>query len=411
MARTTALPVWSLTRARFLHWLLSDDYRPEHLSCLLSPRAHPPLMARRRNELILARVRALALVFAVLTLLWIPLDAVTLPARTAAGLALARVAASGALLLLARATRRVSSLPRVYASLMLLYAVPTIFYFASLVLLRQPGMGAIAHVALRAYGVLPVVAMAGLGVFPLTIVETAIFAAPIVIGELFALSFHLGTFLPGGAADAVWLLFLMAGIALVVAASQLGFALALVGQSLHDPLTGCYSRASITELLDLHFKVALRFDSPLALAFVDLDEFKAVNDQYGHQAGDRVLAEAAHRIRAVLHGTDAVGRWGGEEFVIVLPGKTAAAAMQCMETLRARGLGGRPDGQAVTGSIGVAERIVDGCDLWPSLVRIADQRMYAGKRSGRNRVVGPQREDSRERASGDPALTHNCVHP
>ena len=72
MARTTAPPGWSSARAQFLHSLLSDDYRPEHLSCLLWPRAHPPLMAGRRNALILSRVRALSLVFAVLTLLWIP---------------------------------------------------------------------------------------------------------------------------------------------------------------------------------------------------------------------------------------------------------------------------------------------------------------------------------------------------
>ena len=411
MARTTALPGWSSARAQFLHSLLSDDYRPEHLSCLLWPRAHPPLMAERRNALILSRVRALSLVFAVLTLLWITIDAVTLPARTAALLALARVAASGAFFLLAGATRRVSSLRRVYGTLMAFYAVPTLFYFASLLLLHQAGMSRTAEVALHAYGVLPVVAMAGLGVFPLTIVETAIFAAPIVIGELLALRFHLGAFLPGGAADALWLLVLMAGIALVVAVSQLGFALALVGQSLQDRLTGCYSRASITELLELHFNVSARFGSPLAVAFVDLDEFKAINDQHGHDAGDRVLAEAASRIRAVLRGADCVGRWGGEEFLVVLPGKTAAAAMQCMETIRSRGLGLRPAGQALTGSVGVAERITDGCSAWPSLVRIADQRMYAAKGAGRNCIVGPLRERPSEPVLNAATLMHNCVHP
>ena len=411
MARTTAPLSWSLTRAKFLHGLLSDDFRPEHLACLLSPRGHPPLMAGRRNELILTRVRALALIFAVLTLLWIPLDAVLLPARTAQVLALARIAASIAFGVLAGATRRASSLPRVYASLIVFYAVPTVFYFASLALLRQAGLGIAAHVALHAYGVLPVVAMAGLGVFPLTILETSVLAAPIVLGELLALRFHLGAFLPGGAADAVWLLVLMAGIALTVAVSQLGFALALVAQSLQDPLTGSYSRASITELLDLHFKVSARYGSPLAVAFVDLDEFKMVNDQYGHEAGDRVLAEAAGSIRAQLRGADCVGRWGGEEFVVVLPGKSAAVATQCMEALRARGLGRRPNGQATTGSIGVAERTADGCAGWTSLVRIADQRMYAAKSAGRNCIVGPQPERSCAPAPDGAALMSNCAHP
>ena len=144
--------------------------------------------------------------------------------------------------------------------------VPTVFYFASLVLLRQAGMGIAAHVTLHAYGVLPVVAMAGLGVFALTLLETAVLAAPIVLRELLALRFHLGAFLPGGAADAVWLLVLMAGIALTVAVSQLGLALALVAQSLQDPLTGCSPRARITALLDLHFEVSARYGAPRAIA-------------------------------------------------------------------------------------------------------------------------------------------------
>ena len=390
MARKAASLSCSLVRAQLLHWLLSDDYRPEYLSYLLAPRAYPSLMAGRRNQLILTRVRALSLLFAALTLLWIPLDLVALPARTAGFLALARACASAAFVLLAASTRREPSLPRVYASLAVFYAIPTLFYFVSLALLRPVGPGStLAGIALHAYGILPVVAMAGLGVFPLTILETSIFAAPILLGEWFALHLHWGTFLPGGAADALWLLILMAGVALVVAVSQLGFALALVGQSLHDPLTGCYSRTSIEELLELHFQVSARFGSPLAVAFIDLDAFKSINDEYGHEAGDRVLAEAARGIRAMLHAADCVGRWGGEEFVVVFPGKPAAAALQCLRMMRARGLGQRPGGGPVTGTVGVAERMADACPAWEALVRIADQRMYVGKSAGRNCIVGP----------------------
>ncbi len=134
-------------------------------------------------------------------------------------------------------------------------------------------------------------------------------AAPIGLGELLALRFHLGASLPGGA-DAVWLPVLMAAIALTVAVSQLGFALALVTQPLQDPLTGCDSRARIKAILELRFKVSARYGSPLAMAFVDLDELKMVKDQYRHQASDRVLAEAARRIRAPLRDADCVGRGG-----------------------------------------------------------------------------------------------------
>ncbi len=390
MTRNTASLSWSLLRGQLLHWLLSDDYRPEYLAYLLSPRAYPTLMAGRRNQLILTRVRALSLMFAALTLLWIPLDLAALPLRVAGSLSLSRGCASVAFLLLAASTRRESSLPRVYASLAAFYAVPTAFYFVSLLLLREVGADSpLAAVALHAYGIVPVVAMAGLGVFPLTILETSVFAAPIILGEWFTLHLHLGTFLPGGAADALWLLILMAGVALVVAVSQLGFALALVSQSLHDPLTGCYSRASIEELLQLHFQVSVRFGSPLAVAFIDLDAFKSINDEHGHEAGDRVLAAAARSIRAALRAGECIGRWGGEEFVVVFPGKPAAAAMQCLRGMRARGLGRRPGGGPVTGTVGVAERTADACSAWEALVRIADQRMYVGKSAGRDCIVGP----------------------
>lgn len=386
---------WARTKVQFLHWILpDDDYRPEQLGCVFWPRAHSPLMAARRSDLILARVRALAAIFAILTLAWIPIDFVMLPARTAGVLAILRIVASAAFVSLAveAETSRSPLLRRIYTNLVLLYAVPTTLYFGSLLLLQQPGLGTIARIALDAYGVLPVVAMAGLGVFPLTIIETSVFSVPIVIGEVIAFRLHLGAFMPGGIADAVWLLFLMAGIALVVGASQLSFAVALVARSLQDPLTACFTRGSIAELINLHFNVSSRVNSPLAVAFFDLDNFKAINDKFGHDAGDQVLAAAARSIRAELRGSECVGRWGGEEFVVVFPGKTVNQVIQTIERIRSVGLGRQPSGEPITASVGIAERIADECPIWPSLVRIADQRMYAAKRAGRNRVVGPERD-------------------
>lgn len=117
LARTSAPLGWSPMSAKFRRGLQSDDYRPEHLACLVSPRAHPPLRAGRRNEPLLGGVRALALIFAVLKSLWIPLDASLLPARTAEVRTPARIGASIAFGALAGATRQAASLARVYASL------------------------------------------------------------------------------------------------------------------------------------------------------------------------------------------------------------------------------------------------------------------------------------------------------
>lgn len=106
--------------AKFRHGLQSAAYRPEHLACLALPRAHSPLRVGRRNEPILAGVRARALIFAALKLLWIPLDAPVLPARTAEVRTPARIGASIALGALTGATCRAASLARGYASLIVI---------------------------------------------------------------------------------------------------------------------------------------------------------------------------------------------------------------------------------------------------------------------------------------------------
>ena len=96
---------WSGTRAHLLHWLISDEYRSEHLSCVFWPPAHSVLMSIRRCELILTRVRLLSVAFAILTLIWISVDVATLPGHAAGVLAVGRIIASVALVCLAIMTR------------------------------------------------------------------------------------------------------------------------------------------------------------------------------------------------------------------------------------------------------------------------------------------------------------------
>jgi diguanylate cyclase (GGDEF)-like protein len=368
----------------------AEEVRRDRLRCLLFPQAHPRLVGNRRNRLILSRIHAVAAGFALLTLAWLPIDLIALPMRDGAILAVLRVAAAAGFAILVLITRRRQSLARVYVCLVLLYAIPTVFYFTSLILLHKPGLGIYARTALEAYWALPAVAMAGLGIFPLTLLESVAFSLPIIAGEAVAFALHLGVFFPGGAIDAIWMMFLMGGIAATVGLSQLSFSLTLVGQSLRDGLTGCYARASISELIELSFQESRHCGTPIAIAFLDLDHFKEINDLHGHEFGDQVLIETVRRIGSMLRATESLGRWGGEEFVVVLPGSTGADAVQLIQRIRARGLGRRPGGKAVTVSVGVAERIADQCDDWLSLVRLADQRMYAMKNAGRDRVCGPQ---------------------
>jgi diguanylate cyclase (GGDEF)-like protein len=154
-----------------------------------------------------------------------------------------------------------------------------------------------------------------------------------------------------------------------------------------DPLTGCLRRESGTELLDAQLHLARRRSAPLTLLFADLDRFKAVNDEFGHEAGDRVLAAAAAALREIARGSDVAIRWGGEEFVVVLPDTTSTDAVTLIQRLGAGTLGTLPDGRPITMSIGIAQVRADAVQSAAALVSLADHRMYLAKQAGRNRYV------------------------
>ena len=127
----------------------------------------------------------------------------------------------------------------------------------------------------------------------------------------------------------------------------------------------------------------------MSVAVLDLDRFKAVNDRFGHQVGDRVLQRAAEILHRNVREADVVARAGGEEFVVVMPHTDAEAAATCAERLRRAIAAGAwasiAPGLAITTSIGlVTTTTVDG--TVDAVVRLADRRLYAAKSAGRNRV-------------------------
>jgi diguanylate cyclase (GGDEF)-like protein len=154
-----------------------------------------------------------------------------------------------------------------------------------------------------------------------------------------------------------------------------------------DPLTFLLNRRAILRELQGEVLRAERYKTPLSISIVDVDNFKSVNDTYGHAVGDEVLRRVAHRLREGVRHPDMVGRYGGEEFLILLPSSTLSAAMEQAARLcrhvRETGLDVKDNIINVTLSMGVAQLKI-GEETWDDLLNRADSAMYTAKSRGRN---------------------------
>lgn len=364
-----------------------DELPREEIFWLLFPGKHMTLLSTRRAAMIISRVRLVALLFAALTLFFIIPDLLILPWPTAGYLALGRIGVSAAFIGLMFSFSNTQRMRDAYLALAIMFAIPTFFFVFSYALLAQVPLHGLATTITAIYAFLPLIMVAGLSMFPLTAAEGAVFAAPVLIAEIASSFMRAETFNLSPLISTSWLVIVIAIVATLSGMSQLGFMIALVRTALRDALTGCFSRLSGVELLEIQFIISSRSGAPLSLAFIDLDNFKSVNDGYGHEAGDQVLIKAAEHIRASLRTGDMLARWGGEEFVLIMPNTYCKEAVTAIERLRTAGLGMRPDNTPMTASIGIAERTEDNSSDWKSLVDLADQRMYSAKQSGKNRSV------------------------
>ena len=167
---------------------------------------------------------------------------------------------------------------------------------------------------------------------------------------------------------------------------------ALRQEATHDSLTGLLNRHAILGVLQIELERASRERLPLSILMADLDNFKQINDSHGHLSGDAVLREGAARMNSSIRRYDSLGRYGGEEFLFVLPGCTSEGGLAQAERLRLA-FDSQPfrvgeQSLTVTCSVGVASRTAGLTVTTDELIRDADVALYAAKASGRNRCVG-----------------------
>jgi diguanylate cyclase (GGDEF)-like protein len=154
-----------------------------------------------------------------------------------------------------------------------------------------------------------------------------------------------------------------------------------------DALTGLANRRALEDTMRRMLAHAGRTVSPMAVLAIDLDHFKRVNDVYGHEQGDSVLAAVGDALASTVRASDFVARYGGEEFIVLAPDTDGEAAMVVAEKLRRAisTISLPSDGGTITGSIGVAAFPEHGTDA-EILLRAADRALYAAKERGRNRI-------------------------
>lgn len=370
------------------------DVTADQIFALLSPLGHSSHIRRHAASVTLSRVRFISALFAVMVPAWSVIDLAVFELSQALWLVALRFAAAGAFLVLAWPRELSSTHPTQQAAGLLLsmLLIPPAFYLLSLLVIDPATLSGPPALVAQLYAFMPTIVLGGLAVFPLTALEVVLFSLPALAVGLISLLANHGLDLQA-VGPALWFMAMMMGLAMFSGMSQLHYMATLVNKAMTDPLTGAYTRRSGTEALDLMFRLATLSGKPLAVAFFDLDHFKSINDTYGHEAGDKALQTLVEALKGGLRRGDILVRWGGEEFIAVLPDMPAEALPTLLKRLRGgTGLGLRPDGAPLTASIGVAETVHDDVPDWPALVELADRRMYDAKRGGRDRAVLPGEE-------------------
>ncbi len=362
--------LWQVTRAAFCDWL--------------SARYHSHDFDYYRSELIITRVRQFAALFGLASPVWIPIDRWLLNDGILNAMMVLRVAAGLALLLLAVLPVR-PTLGAARARASLLVVIILAFY-----LTVQYLTGAtFESPALIGYTALPLLLVAVLALLPLTLIESALL---LLLTALTVLFIHdwLGFLTNKGVLGLLWVLLLFAGFTLAAQAIHMRLLLLIHRQSTCDSLTGLLNRGALLRRAGGVLQEASKRNLPYCVLMFDLDRFKQINDTRGHPAGDSVLRTVGAVLEAQMSAQCLVGRFGGEEFLLLMGSTTIDEARERAEQLRqaiaALVVATEQGPLTFTTSVGIAEGRPG--DTLEEVIARADEALYSAKETGRNRVVG-----------------------
>jgi|TARA_B100000315_G_scaffold162952_1_gene151405 diguanylate cyclase (GGDEF)-like protein len=341
-----------------------------------------------RSEYVLVRLRFMLIFFSLAVLAWSVIDFYTLTRGHFYQMVGARISLACTLMVIWSASIRRQGHRYVAMLLALTMLSVTLFYTAATLILHS----GTPEAPLVGYAVLPLMAIALMGLFPATLVYGVAVIAMIFVCYI-GLEYWLGTLGSLQTLNFIWTLMMAAGVALWIESGQLLMLLRLYRESTRDPLTGLINRRVLMK--QLLAEVAMQEESGrcFSLLMIDLDRFKRINDDYGHMIGDLVLKTSAQMMASELRSTDIIARFGGEEFIAMLPGQNSSEAIPVAERIRARLANTvieTPAGEEIkiSASIGVTE-YESGERIEHTLNRV-DESLYKAKQSGRNQVIYQQ---------------------
>jgi len=367
---------------------LFDISSPEHRAELISSKNHSLPVRQHRASLLSKRIWLFAFIFGIFVPLWVVVDAALLPEPLWHSLGWLRLFSGIVFLSIAfRCRCDESSLTKVLLCLCVLLYTPSLFFLISNPIIANYSLEGVAGGLTNLYSLLPFVVVAALSIFPLTIIEFILIAAPVVVVSIWSL-YPLESVQVPNALMQIWLILLIIGSSFFSSISQMRYMISQVTRASYDALTNAMTRRAGIEFLELAIRMSQLQGQPLSLVFLDLDHFKSLNDEYGHDAGDQALKDAVAALVKSVRKGDTIIRWGGEEFLVLLPNADVSDSHRVIQRIAEQGLGLRPDGKPLTASMGLTEIHNDKVKDWKELVELADNRMYEAKQSGRARCIG-----------------------